>query len=146
MTAGEIAALIAAVSFALLSLVGVFVLIRLARLISEGTAMLSDVRTRSDELLVQASQAVDRAHEQLTRTDAISTNLDVINSNLAELTGDISLMTRAVRTMFAGPVGRVAAFSYGVRRAIGLRRGGVRASTQRQVGDQDPRAALTAGR
>lgn len=146
MTAGQVAALVAAIAFALLAVVGVYVLLRLARLISEAAGLISEVRSRSDELLVQAGQAVDRAHEQLARTDAIGANLDVINSNLAELTGDISVMTGAVRTMLSGPLGRVAAFSFGVRRAIGLRRSGARASARQKLADEDRRRALPAGR
>jgi uncharacterized protein YoxC len=145
-TAGQVAALIAAVAFALLSCVGVYVLLRLARLISEAAGLISEVRSRSDELLVQASEAVDRAHEQLARTDAIGANLDVINNNLAELTGDISVMTGAVRSIFTGPAGRIAAFAFGVRRAVGLRRGGAGASSRQHLADQDQRKALPAGR
>ena len=146
MTVGQIAALIAAVAFALLACVGVFVLLRLARLISEAASMMTELRTRSDTLLEQAGHAVDRAHEQLARTDAIGANLDVINSNLAELTGDISVLTGAVRAMFSGPAGRIAAFAFGVRRAIGLRRAGGRARPRQQLTDKDQRPALPVGR
>lgn len=154
MTAGQIAALIAAVAFALLSVLGGYVLLRLARLISEAAALMTELRTRSDALLERANSAVDRAHEQLTRTDAIGANLDEINSNLAELTGDISVLTRAVRAMLAGPAGKVAAFAYGVRRAIWLRRTDSRrlpadqrvGSRRRQLTEQEQRAALSAGR
>ncbi len=159
MTAGDVAALVAAIAFALLVIVGGYVLVRLARLISEATGLISEVRGRSDELLDQAGQAMDRAHEQLARTDAIGANLDLINNNLAELTGDISIMTRALRAMLSGPVGRVAAFSFGIRRAIGLRRGEVQVAQQfaeqelaeQELAEQDfpepdERPALPAGR
>jgi uncharacterized protein YoxC len=145
-TADQLAALIAAVAFALLACVGVYVLLRLARLISEGAALMSELRTRSDTLLEQAGQAVDQAHEQLARTDAIGANLDVINNNLADLTGDISMLTGTFRAIVSGPAGRIAAFAFGVRRAIGLRRPDGRARPWQRLGDQDQRPALPAGR
>jgi uncharacterized protein YoxC len=173
MTAGQIAALIAAVAFALLSCVGVFVLIRLARLISEATVMMSELRHRSDLLIERANTTVDRAREQLARTDAITANMDEVSSNMAELTGDISMLTGTVRALLAGPAGRIAAFTFGVRRAIGLRRADGRDGSRRQLaasgsgqprrltasprggrrgsraaahGEKDQRAALTVGR
>ena len=51
MNAAELAALIAAVSFALLVCVGIFVLVRLGRFLSEGTRLVADVRERGDVLL-----------------------------------------------------------------------------------------------
>ena len=51
MNAAELAALIAAVSWALLVCVGVFVLFRLGRLLSESSKLVADVRERGDVLL-----------------------------------------------------------------------------------------------
>lgn len=138
MTAGQIAALVAAVAFALLSCVGMFVLLRLARLISAATVMMSDLRSRSDMLMDRANTAVDRAREQLARTDAITANMDEVTSNMAELTGDISMLTGAVRGLLGGPAGRVAAFTFGVRRAIGLRRADGQGGSRRLPANRRP--------
>ena len=51
MNAAELAALIAAVFWALLVCVGVFVLFRLGRLLSESSRLVADVRERGDVLL-----------------------------------------------------------------------------------------------
>src|ERR1700678_4483775 len=51
MNAAELAALIAAIFWALLVCVGVFVLFRLARLLSESSRLVADVRERGDLLL-----------------------------------------------------------------------------------------------
>ena len=51
MNAAELAALIAAVFWALLVCVGVFVLFRLGRLLSESSKLVADVRERGDVLL-----------------------------------------------------------------------------------------------
>ena len=54
MNAVELAALIAAVFWALLVCVGVFVLFRLGRLLSESSRLVADVRERGDVLLTRA--------------------------------------------------------------------------------------------
>ena len=63
MTAAELAALIAAVCWALLVGVGGFVLFRLARLLSESSRLVADLRERGDVLL-QRAQAVRQAYRR----------------------------------------------------------------------------------
>jgi uncharacterized protein YoxC len=152
LTAGLAAALIAAISFAVLAGAGVYALVKLARLISEASRTVAEMRERTDLLLGRANAAVDQAHEQLTRTDAIAASMDEVSSNVAELTADVSMLTGAVRTLLGGPLGRLAGFSYGVRRAIALRRADSRAGSARMepgtgtgpgVRGKDRRAALS---
>ena len=61
MNAAGLAALIAAVFWALLVCVGVFVLLRLGRFLSESSKLVADVRERGDVLLTRAQAAVDGA-------------------------------------------------------------------------------------
>ena len=58
LNAAELAALIAAVFWALLVCVGVFVLFRLGRLLSESSKLVADVRERSDVLLTRAQAVI----------------------------------------------------------------------------------------
>ncbi len=124
LTAVQAAAVTAAIAFTVLAAAGVYALVKLARLISQASGVVADFRVRSDLLVGRANSAVDRAHEQLARTDAITESMDEVSSNIAELTADVSMLTGAVRTLLGGPLGRLAAFSFGVRRAIALRRPG----------------------
>jgi hypothetical protein len=89
---------------------------------------------------------VDRAHEQLARTDAITTNMDEVSSNIAELTADMSMLTGTMRTLLGGPLGRLAGFAFGVRRAIALRRSGPPQARPMRAGARSGPAALPAGR
>ena len=154
-TAVQVAAVIAAVAFAVLAAAGVYALVKLARLISAASAVVAEFRVRSDLVLGRADAAVDRAHEQLARTDAITANMDEVSSSIAELTADVSMLTGAVRTLLGGPLGRLAAFSFGVRRAIALRRPGpapaaghlsAPAARAMRADTRDGPAALPAGR
>jgi uncharacterized protein YoxC len=125
MNAGELAALIAAGFFAVLASVAVFVLLRLARLMSAVTGMVTQYQQRADQLLEQAQAAVDRTNEQLVRTDAITASMDQVTSNMAELSGHVSALAglaRAISTSVSAPLTGISALVYGVRRAVLVRR------------------------
>ena len=129
MNTAELAALIAAVFWALLVCVGVFVMFRLARLLSESSRLVADLRERSDVLLQRAQTAVDgaqaavdRADRQLDKTESVTASMDELGDGMAELAGQVTALAGLGRAIAAGPVGRTAALAYGVRRAVGLRR------------------------
>jgi hypothetical protein len=131
MNAAEAAALIAAVFWALLVSVGVFVLFRLGRLLTESSRLVADLRERSDVLLAGAQAAVDgaqaavdRADKQLDRTETVTASMDELGAGMAELAGQVTALAGLGRTIGAGPVGRMGALAYGVRHAVSLRRAG----------------------
>ena len=125
----QTAALIAAISFALLSLAGMFALVKLARFMSESSFLVKDLRERGGVLLDRANlavdgaqAAVDRAATQLDRADSVTASMDELGTGMAELAGQVSALASFGRALTSGPVGRAAAVAYGVRRAVGLRR------------------------
>jgi hypothetical protein len=125
MDVGQFAALIAAGSCVVLACAGVVVLLRLARLLTAAIAMVADYRERTDRLIEQAQAAVDRTNEQLLRTDSITASMDQVTANMAELSGHVSALTglaRGVADIAGGPVTGLAAFVYGLRRAVLVRR------------------------
>jgi Bacterial protein of unknown function (DUF948) len=147
MNAAELAALIAAVFWALLVCVGVFVLFRLARLLSESSRLLADLRERGDVLLQRAETAVDgaqaavdRAGRQLDQTESVTASMDELGTGMAELAGQVTALASLGRALAAGPVGRTAALAYGVRHAVSLRRAARRSVPGRVM----ERAELTA--
>ena len=135
MSAGQVAALIAAAFFAVGMCAAVFVLLRLGRLISEATRMLTDYRDSANALIDRAQAAVDRTNEQLARTDSITASMDEVTANMADLSGHVSALAGLARGISAGlgaPLLRVSALAYGVRRAVALRRPGRVAATAGQ--------------
>ena len=129
MNAAGLAALIAAVFWALLVCVGVFVLLRLGRFLSESSKLVADVRERGDVLLTRAQAAVDgaqaavdRAGRQLDQAESVTASMDELGTGMAELSGQVHALAGLGRTIAAGPVGRVGALAYGVRHAMSLRR------------------------
>src|SRR6516164_10865461 len=97
MNAAELAALIAAVFWALLVCVGVFVLFRLARLLGESSRLVANLRERGDVLLQRAQAAVDgaqaavdRAGQQLDRTESVTASMEDLGTGMAELAGQVT--------------------------------------------------------
>jgi uncharacterized protein YoxC len=141
MNAGQLAALIAAGVFAVLACVAIFVLIKLARLMSAATGMVTQYRERADKLIEQAQAAVDRTNEQLTRTDAITASMDQVTTHMAELSGHVSALAglaRGISTAASAPLTGMSAFVFGLRRAILVRR-----SLQAAVAESQPNAGLS---
>jgi len=123
MSAGAIAGLIAAGSFLILALVGCFVLFKLGRIFDEGTARVRQAGTTVDEV----NQALAHVNTELERVDSIAANVQTI-------TGNVSALTGLFAATLGGPVVKVAAFSYGVRRAAAKRSRGELQTAARERG------------
>jgi hypothetical protein len=148
--AGQLAALIAAGFFAVGMCAAVFVLIRLAGLISHANRVVTDYGDRADTLIERAQAAVDQTQEQLARTDRITESMDEVTANMAELTGHVSALTGLARGISDGlgvPLLRFSGFAFGVRRALALRRPGRATAAAREPGALPyRRAAISATR
>jgi len=146
MNAGQLAALIAAGFFAVLACAGVYVLIRLARLMSAVTGMVTQYRERADQLIEQAQAAVDRTSEQLVRTDAITASMDQVTANMAELSGHVSALAglaRGISAAATAPLTGASALVFGLRRATAVRRSLQVAALAETLPEPPLRAAIT---
>lgn len=141
------AALIAALSLAVLSLAAVYLAVKMTRVLGDATALVRETRADQQAVLARASAAVDRANAQLDRTDAVAASMDELGTGVSELAGQVSTLAGLGRSLAAGPVGRTAALAYGVRHAVALRRAPKRALPGQIVnGAQLPSANRAAGR
>lgn len=122
MSVTGVAALIAAVSFAVLACAGVYLAVKMTRVLGEATALVRQTRADQQAVLARANAAVDRATAQLERTDAVVASMDELGAGVSELAGQVSALSGLGRSLAAGPVGRAAALAYGVRHAVTLRR------------------------
>jgi hypothetical protein len=131
-----IAALIAAASFAVLALAGAYLAIRATRVLGDAATLVRETRAGQEALLVRANAAVDRANDQLDRAAVVNASMDELGAGMADLAGQVSALAGLGKTMagaVGGPVGRAAAVAYGVRHAVGLRRGAARRALPGQV-------------
>jgi uncharacterized protein YoxC len=129
MNVAELAALIAAVFWALLVCVAVVVLMKFSRLLSESTRLVAEMRERDDALhqraqaVVDGAQAaVDRAGRQIDRTESVTASMDELDAGMAQLAGQVTALAGLGRAIADGPVAKTAALAYGVRHAVTLRR------------------------
>lgn len=111
MTGGEVAGILVAVFWAILVSFLAVVLVRLAQVLKQATQLVADISEQAVPLLGEASATVRSAQTQLERVDAIATDVQEVTSNA-------SALSSTVATTFGGPLVKVAAFGYGVRRAL----------------------------
>ncbi|MDX2540746.1 DUF948 domain-containing protein [Streptomyces sp. WI04-05B] len=111
MTGGEVAGILVAVFWAILVSFLAVALVRLAQTLRATTKLVAEVTDQAVPLLADASQAVRSAQTQIDRVDAIATDVQEVTSNA-------SALSTTVASTFGGPLVKVAAFGYGVRRAM----------------------------
>ncbi|MFJ6720403.1 MULTISPECIES: DUF948 domain-containing protein [unclassified Streptomyces] len=112
MSGGEVAGILVAVFWAILVSFLAVALVRLAQVLKATTKLVADVTEQAVPLLADASTTVRSARTQLDRVDAIA-------SDVQEVTSNASALSSTVASTFGGPLVKVAAFGYGVRKALG---------------------------
>ncbi len=117
MSAGQIAALIAAGAFVVLVLLLAVPLFKLGRTLDEATIAIRKAHEGSAPLLDDAQITLHQVNTQLERVDSITSSARTVTSNVSVLT---SLFTATM----GGPLVRAAALSYGVSKAVRARRAG----------------------
>jgi hypothetical protein len=136
---GELAGLIVAVFWAILVSFLAVALARLAQTLRRTTDLVAGITEQAVPLLGEASDALRSAHTQLDRVDTIT-------ADVAEVTANASALSSTVASAFGGPLVKVAAFSYGVRRAVGLQTGDAGRSRARTLTGKVLPSARRAGR
>jgi hypothetical protein len=121
-----VAGILVAVFWAILVSFLAVALARLAQTLKATTKLVADVTDQAVPLLAEASTAVRSAQTQIERVDAIA-------SDVQEVTSNASALSTTVASTFGGPLVKVAAFGYGVRRAMGGRREGEPAQDERRT-------------
>jgi len=115
MSAGQIAALIAAGAFVLLVVLLAIPLIKLGRTLDEATIAIRKTHEGSAPLLLHADKTITHVNTQLQRVDGITTNARAV-------TGNVSALTSLFTATMGGPLVKTAALSYGLSKAIKARR------------------------
>jgi uncharacterized protein YoxC len=108
LTGGQVAALIAAVFFALLMLALCFLVLKLAKTVDETQKLVAGITDKTVPLLGEVNTTVSHVNQELVRVDAIT-------ANVQSMTGNVSALTSLFAATLGSPIIKVAAFSYGVR-------------------------------
>lgn len=108
---GQVAGTIAAVAFVALVVLVAVPLIKLGRVFDETTASIKELTEHSVPILDETATAVASATTQLEKIDTVTTAASEVSQNVSALTG-------LYAATFGKPLVKVAAFSYGVRKAL----------------------------
>ncbi|MEU7004402.1 DUF948 domain-containing protein [Nonomuraea sp. NPDC046570] len=111
LSAGEVAGLVVAMFWAILVCFLAMVLVKLARLLTETTKMVSDLSDRVVPLIEDVTVTVNEANRQLVAVEAITKDVKQVSGHAAKL----SALTQTIVT---GPLIKVSALTHGVRRAL----------------------------
>ncbi|MGH3280336.1 MAG: DUF948 domain-containing protein [Trebonia sp.] len=129
MNAFEVAALIAAVSIAVLACAGAYLAVRFTRVLGDAATLVRETRADQQALFARATAAVDRANAQLDKTQAATNAVADLGDSMTELAGQASALAGIGKTVagavVGGPLGKAAAVASGIRYAVRLRRGTV---------------------
>jgi uncharacterized protein YoxC len=133
----DVAALIAAGAFLMLVVVLAVPILRLRHTVDAATRALAEVADRTGPMLGNVNTTIDNVNTalgqvhtsldgvnlQLARVDTITAHAQSVTANVANLAGVVTAAT-------SNPLVKVAAFTYGVRRAAAARR---KADQEREV-------------
>jgi len=126
MSVGDIAGLIAAIAFVLLVGLLAIPLLKLGKVLDEARRLVGSVTDETVPLINGVTETVGHTNHQLERVDAITANVQQVTTN-------VSALTSLFAATLGSPVVKVAAFSYGVRRALSDRR---RGEVEKRVRDE----------
>jgi len=115
LSGGEVAGLIVAIFWGVLVCFIGYVLIKLGNVVGETGKLVSGVTDETVPLLNEVRTSVIHVNAELERVDAITANVQNVTTN-------VSALTAVFAATLGSPVIKVAAFSYGVRRAMTDRR------------------------
>jgi uncharacterized protein YoxC len=149
----EVAALIAAIAFAMLVLILTLPILRLRHTVDAATRMINDLNDRTAPLLGDVNTTVRNVN---TALEQVQTSLDGVNVQLAKVdtmtthaqnvTANVANLAAVVSAAAANPLVKVAAFGYGVRRAAAARRHAEQDREARDIIKQRRRAEKRANR
>jgi uncharacterized protein YoxC len=125
MSVGDVAGLIAAIAFVLLVGFLAVPLVKLGRVLDEARVSVKELTDHTVPVLDEAASAVASTNVQIERVDAIT-------SSAAQVSENVSALTSLFAATVGSPMIKVAAFSYGVRRALSGLRASARASRSKR--------------
>jgi uncharacterized protein YoxC len=114
---GDVIGLIFAIAFCFLVVGLIVVLLKLTKVLGEMQRLVGGITDKTVPLLGEVTGTVTHVNQELVRVDAIT-------ANVQSMTGNVSALTSLFAATLGSPVIKVAAFSYGVRRAAAKKQHG----------------------
>ena len=125
MTGGEVAGLIGAIAgliAALALLIGAvwlaMLLGRLSGSVKELTLVVREINTGVTETLPEVKRLVVTVNDELEKVGVVTDDVAKLSGHASSVANDASQLSSLVTSTIAGPLVKLSAFSYGVRRAV----------------------------
>jgi uncharacterized protein YoxC len=122
MSLGDIAGIIAASAFVLLVGLLAIPLLKLGKVLDEARSFVRRVADETAPLINSVTQTVNEVTETVGHANDQLERVDAITANVQQVTTNVSALSSLFAATLGGPVVKVAAFTYGVRRAMAGRR------------------------
>lgn len=110
---GGVAALICAISFALLMLALVIVVLKLARTMAITNGILDDIRKETVPLMGKLQTTMDHVNNEMGYVDGVLKSAETLAARA-------NSMTKAAQSLVTSPLARVLSLGLGVRKALGI--------------------------
>ncbi len=117
----EIAALIAAGAFLLLVGALAVPILKLRKTVDAATRAINELTDEAAPLLASVHVSVDGANETLVGVNGQLAKVDTITDHVQQVTTNVSALTSLFAATLGSPMVKVAAFTYGVRKAAAAR-------------------------
>ncbi|HZN70904.1 MAG TPA: DUF948 domain-containing protein [Micromonosporaceae bacterium] len=130
MSGGEVAGLVVAGAFLMLVLVLAVPILRLRHTVDAATRAINEVTDRTAPLLDNVNVTLGQVQTSLDGVNVQLARLDTITGHAQQVTANVANLSTVVSAAAANPLVKVAAFTYGVRKATAARR---RADEEKQV-------------
>jgi uncharacterized protein YoxC len=130
---GEIAGLVAAGAFLLLVLALAVPIVKLGRTLDEATRTLAQVADGLGPTLANVNTTIDGVNEALVGVNGQLGKVDTMTTHVQQVTTNAAALTSLAASTVGGPLVRVAAFTYGVRKAAQARK---RSDLQKDIAER----------
>ncbi|WP_433223918.1 DUF948 domain-containing protein [Dactylosporangium sp. CS-047395] len=129
MSLGGVAALVASGGFVVLVLFLAVPILRARHTVDAATTAICDAANRTTPMLERANTTIDnlntalmQVHSTLDGVNLQLARIDTITENVSHVSANVANLSTVVSAAAASPLAKVAAFGYGIRRAVGIRR------------------------
>jgi uncharacterized protein YoxC len=126
----EIACLIAAGAFLLLVGALAVPILKLRKTVDAATRAINELTDQAAPLLSSVHVSVDGVNETLVGVNGQLAKVDTITENVQQVSTNVSALTSLFAATLGSPLVKVAAFTYGVRKAAAARQ---RSDVEREV-------------
>lgn len=122
MSVGEIAGLIAAIAAVALVAFSAVPLLKLGRVLEETRLAVRDLGHNAVPILVELKGTVAATNDELGKLSVVTEDVAKVTANATVVTENAAQLSTIFSATLGGPLIKTAAFTYGLRQAVGGKR------------------------